>query len=125
MSISIWYLTGALALFPLAAAGQPMQQQHNPADANAPVPAPAYESAFNHYRAMADEDASPDKVWRAANTEVQNAASQSGQMAEPGSREAAPAATSKKSEGAPARKEAAMPSVDPHAGHRGHHRKGE
>lgn len=125
MSISIRHLAGALVLLPLAATAQSMRHQHNPADANAPVPASAYVSAFKNYSAMANEDASPDKVWRAANAEVQNAVGQSGHMTEPGSREAVPAGTSAKSEGADTQEGKTVPPVNPHAAHGGHHGKGE
>ena len=70
MSLSHWFAVATLAVAPLAAIAQQAQQQSNPADANAPVPASGYVSAFQDYRSALEEQASPDKTWRAANDEV-------------------------------------------------------
>ena len=69
MSFSHRIMVAVLALLPLAAAAQ-QAQPANPADANAPVPATGYVSAFKSYLATPEEQASPDTVWRAANEEV-------------------------------------------------------
>jgi len=92
----------ALALLPLAALAQ-QGRQANPGDADAPVPATAYVSAFANYRAAADEEATPDQVWRIANQEVADAEAHSMQTPPPATDRPAP------------------PRPDPHAGHGAHH----
>ncbi|RJG03504.1 hypothetical protein D3878_19465 [Noviherbaspirillum sedimenti] len=61
---------GVLASLPFAAIAQQTPQKPDPLAANAPVPASTYVSAFKNYQAAADEQATPDKAWRAANDEV-------------------------------------------------------
>ena len=73
-------VSAALALLPAAALAQ-QGWQGNPADADAPVPAPVYVSAFANYRPAADHPASPDQVWRSANAEVGNADAHAAQAA--------------------------------------------
>jgi hypothetical protein len=85
-------VSAAVALLPAAVSAQ------NPADVDAPVPAPAYVSAFANYRPAADHPASPDQVWRSANAEVGNADAHAAH--------AAPQETH---------------STGPHAGHGAHH----
>jgi hypothetical protein len=70
----------ALASVPFAAVAQPKQSQYQPTDANAPVSAMGYESAFKNYRASDDEGESPDKVWRPANEEMGKLGGHAGQM---------------------------------------------
>lgn len=70
MSLAHWLTAAALASLPFAAATQEKQHQADPTDANATVPASAYESAFKNYHAADDEQEPPDKAWRAANDEV-------------------------------------------------------
>lgn len=70
----------ALALLPAAVLAQ-QGGQANPADADAPVPAPAYVSAFADYRPAADHPASPDQAWRSANAEAGNADAHAAQTA--------------------------------------------
>lgn len=71
MTIKQWFAVGVLASLPFAGMAQQVPQQPNPLDANATVPASTYESAFKKYQpAAAEEEASPDKAWRAANDEV-------------------------------------------------------
>ena len=70
MSLSHWLTVAVLASLPLAVMAQ--QPPADPADANASVPASAYESAFKHYQTTADDQASPDKAWRGANEEMQS-----------------------------------------------------
>ena len=69
MSFSFWPKAAVLALLPVAAIAQ-QGQATGPADANAPVPALGYVSAFTNYRILTDKPASPDALWRAANEEV-------------------------------------------------------
>jgi maltooligosyltrehalose synthase len=69
MSFSSWPKVAALALLSLAAIAQ-QAQAADPADANAPVAPSAYISAFANYRTAAEEQATPDQVWRAANDAV-------------------------------------------------------
>lgn len=72
MFIKQWIAIGVLAsaLLPFAATAQQKTQQPSPLDANAPVSASTYVSAFKNYQAASDEEVSPDKAWRAANDEV-------------------------------------------------------
>ena len=109
MSFSYWSKAAALALLPLAA----MAQQAGPADPNAPVPASQYVSVFREYRAVPDEQGSPDETWRTANQALadQDAHAAHGAMPNTASQPAAPAA-------APAVTPAP---ADPHAGHGSHH----
>jgi hypothetical protein len=121
MSFSHWFTVAALALLPAmlppaASAQQPLQQP-DPADANAPVPASGYVSAFKNYRAAADEKASPDKVWRAANEEVQSQGEHAGHMKDPGPGNASPATKADALEGQQGQQRQAAPQADPHAGH--------
>jgi hypothetical protein len=68
-------VSAAVALLPAAVSAQ------NPADVDAPVPAPAYVSAFANYRPAADHPASPDQAWRSANAEAGNADAHAAQTA--------------------------------------------
>lgn len=77
MSFSHW-LSAALLALPLAAAAQ--QKQPDPGDANSVVPAPVYDSAFENFQAVADENQSPDKSWRAANDEMQRLGGHAGHL---------------------------------------------
>lgn len=110
MSFSLRLTIAGLALLPLAALAQQIQQQPDPADAHAAVPAPGYTSAFNNYRPATDQATTPDKHWRAANDEVQNTAGHAGHMTGAGSSDTASA-----------------PKADAHAGHEhdSHHGKGK
>lgn len=107
MSFSYWPKVAALALLPAAAIAQQVQQA-GPTDANAPVPASSYVSAFENYRTATDNQSSPDAVWRAANEEVGRSDPHAGHSATPGMN-AQPAAL---------QSNATQP--DPHAGHGGH-----
>jgi hypothetical protein len=68
-----------LVSLPLAAAAQ-SQPPSAPQDAQAPVPAPTYRSAFAGYRPAAEEDATPDQTWRAVNEKVGKAGGHMGMM---------------------------------------------
>jgi hypothetical protein len=70
MSFAHWLTAAALASLPFAAIAEQKHHQADPTDASAAVPASGYESAFKNYRAAADEQESPEKVWRAANDEM-------------------------------------------------------
>ena len=88
MSFSHWISVAVVAFMPLAATAQ--QPQHaNPADANAPVPAIGYVSAFENYRTTPTEKDSPDQVWHAANEEIASQDMRGGPMAMPGMEPAA------------------------------------
>ena len=108
MSFSLRLAIAGLALLPLAALAQAIQQ--HPADAHAVVPAASYISAFNNYRPATDQAATPDKLWRAANDEVQNPAGHAGHITGTGSSDTA-----------------STPKTDAHAehGHNSHHGKGK
>lgn len=69
----------ACTLLPLAAAAAP-QPQSAPQEAQAPVPATTYRSAFASYRPAAEEDATPDQAWRAVNEKVGKAGGHMGMM---------------------------------------------
>jgi hypothetical protein len=125
MSFSPWVAVAALALLPLAATAQQTQQQLDPADANASVPASGYVSAFKNYRAAVDEKAPPDEVWRAANEEVQSDGEHSGSMQGAGPGNASPAAKANTRQGPQSAQGQAAPKADPHAGHDGHNSKGK
>jgi hypothetical protein len=90
MSFSFWPRAAALALLPAAAFAQ-QGQAVGPADANAPVPASGYVSAFANYLSAPDRQASPDAFWRAANEEVGPNGPHAGQMAMPGPKAQPPA----------------------------------
>ncbi|CAL61742.1 conserved hypothetical protein; putative exported protein [Herminiimonas arsenicoxydans] len=100
MFFSLKLMVAGLVLLPLAVLAQAVLQQPDPADADAAVPAPGYTSALNNYRPAKDQAATPDKLWRAANDEVQNPAGHAGHTMETESSDAAPA-----------------PKTDAHAGH--------
>ena len=107
MSFSYWSKLAALALLPLTAIAQQVQQA-GPTEASAPVPAQSYDSAFANYRAATDSQEAPDEVWRAANKEVESEEAHTGHVAMPGMK-ADPAGQSPSSS-QPGR----------HAGHGGH-----
>ncbi|AYM77281.1 hypothetical protein D9M09_16875 [Janthinobacterium agaricidamnosum] len=68
----------ALASLPLAAAQS--RPPSAPQEAQAPVPAAAYRSAFAGYRPAAEDDATPDQTWRAVNEKVGKAGGHMGMM---------------------------------------------
>ncbi|MDB5841666.1 MAG: hypothetical protein JWQ23_3618 [Herminiimonas sp.] len=82
MTLKQWTAIGVLALLPFAASAQQASRQPNPLDMNATVPVSIYESAFTSYQATADEQASPDKVWRAANDEMARLGGHAGHVKE-------------------------------------------
>ena len=69
----------ALAALPLAAAAQ-SQPKPAPQEAQAPVSATHYRSAFDGYRPAAEDDATPDQTWRALNQKVGDAGGHMGMM---------------------------------------------
>jgi hypothetical protein len=93
MSFAHWLTVAAFASLPYAAVAQQNNHQPDPTDANTPVPAAPYESAFKNYQTAADEQESPDKTWRAANEEMAKLGGHSGHIkgeASSASTEAAP-----------------------------------
>ncbi|MET0963899.1 MAG: hypothetical protein ABWY05_13950 [Noviherbaspirillum sp.] len=99
MSISYWPFVAALALLPVPVIAQQLQAA-DPADARAPVPPPAYVSAYARYRATTEEPATPDQAWNAANAAVGGQDAHAAHGGEPSKAAAPPAAR-----------------PDPHAGH--------
>lgn len=89
MTLEQYLAFGVLASLPFAAIAQQAPQKPDPLAATAPVPASTYASAFKDYRAVADEQATPDKAWRAANDEVGRLGGHAGHAR--GNAEAAPA----------------------------------
>ncbi|MGK5056203.1 hypothetical protein ACQ4WY_04580 [Janthinobacterium sp. LB2P49] len=73
-----------LAVLPLAAsAASPAASTPAPSapqEAQAPVPAATYRSAFAGYRPAAEDDATPDQAWRSANEKVGKAGGHMGMM---------------------------------------------
>jgi hypothetical protein len=122
MSFSHWITVAVVALMPLAATAQQSQpsQQSNPAEADVPVPAAGYVSAFEGYGSTPEEQVSPDRIWRAANEAVKSGDAHAGH----GSMPATGAATDAPETGNPA---VGAPEAgaerDPHAGH--HARQGK
>ena len=113
MSFQYWIAVAALAMLPLAASAQ--QQQWDPADANATVPASGYLSAFKNYRPGAEEKASPDELWRAANADLQVKDGPGIHVKDSASPEARTDAPQKTT----GQRVQVMPETDPHAGHHG------
>lgn len=112
MSFSSWSMVAALALVPLAAIAQ-QAQQASPGDPNVPVPASRYVSTFRDYRAVPDEQGTPDETWRTVNQALASQDAHAGYMAP--SHAASHA-------GAPVAAPVATPApADPHAGHGSHH----
>ena len=75
-----WLASTCLALMPLAVIGQPQRAEANPLDARVAVPAPRYESAFQSYRSVSDDDTTPDTVWRAINDQVKELGGHAGHI---------------------------------------------
>ncbi len=119
MSIPHWLAAAALiGAFPLAATAQQAQQPLNPVDADAPVSSASYVSAFKNYRASSEDEATPDKVWRRANDEMQSLGGHAGHMKEAGAVAATETSTANaKGPQAPVQN---APKANPHAGHAGH-----
>lgn len=108
MSFPYWLTVAGLSLLPLVAPAQQLDQQLDPANANALAPGLGYNSAFTNYRPASDSSASPDKGWRTANDDVQKSAMHATQMHDA------------EIEGAPA-----APTGDSHTGHQAHHSQGK
>lgn len=94
MSPNQWLAFAAWVFVPFAAFAQQKQSQYAPTDANAPVHAVNYASAFKSYRTASNEAQSPDKVWRFANDETGKLGGHAGQMKSAGGMPAAAPATS-------------------------------
>lgn len=71
MSNSSWLTLAALSLLPFAVAAQTTLPSSDPGDARAPVPAQSFQSSFKSYLPLAESSDSADKLWIAANREVQ------------------------------------------------------
>lgn len=91
MSFANWLTVAALAMLPFTAVAQQKLKEADPTDAKAAVPAPAYQSVFKNYKAAADEEASPDKTWRAANDEMAKLGGHAGHIKDSPGASSAPA----------------------------------
>ncbi|MES2535577.1 MAG: hypothetical protein V4632_06855 [Pseudomonadota bacterium] len=80
MSFPKWLAMAALASLPFAAAAQAQKQAPDPTDANVTIHAAAYDSAFRKYQPAGEQNETPDKVWRAANDEMQRLGGHAGHM---------------------------------------------
>lgn len=78
--LSLALAAGVALAAPLAAAATPAPSGAAPQDAQAPVPAATYRSAFAGYRPAAEDDATPDQTWRAVNEKVGKAGGHMGMM---------------------------------------------
>ena len=71
MSLPPWITVAIAATLPLLAAAQERNVPPSPDDPNLKVPLPVYQSALRDYRpAAADEEKTPDKVWRNVNEDM-------------------------------------------------------
>jgi hypothetical protein len=104
----------AAALLPLPASAQ--TRSANPAHADAPVPVSGYTSAFQDYRTTAEDQPSPDKVWRFANEEVQTQGSHAGHA--PSGAGSAPSTAGGGNATGASQQAPVTSGADPHAGHR-------
>jgi hypothetical protein len=112
MSIAYYLSALILAATPLALAAQ-AQSSGGPTDIAAAVTTYEYRSAFQDYRAMADESEAPAKVWRAANDEVGRIGGHAGYMkSAQGTEGSASASKDSTADWLP---------FTPHSGHGGHH----
>ena len=91
MSFEKYLAITALALLPFLANAQQKQPQPGPTDADAPITAFTYESAFKNYRTTPEESETPDKVWRSVNDEVGRLGGHGGHMKDDDGEAASPA----------------------------------
>jgi len=75
-------VTAALAALPAVAIGQQASARPDPADASIAVPTTHYKSAFKDYRAAAEDEATPDAVWREVNNTVRDLGGHAGHIKE-------------------------------------------
>jgi hypothetical protein len=75
-----WLALAAWASLPIAAAAQQDPAASRPDHAKTHAGAIAYQSAFEHYRAIGDESETPDAAWRAANDEMAKLGGHAGHM---------------------------------------------
>lgn len=94
MSLARWMSIAALAAAPVAVTAQEKSPPMDPADPAHATPSFHYASAFSNYQQIAEEKESPDKVWRAANNEMEQLGGHAGHI-----KASAPAAS--KDEAAP------------------------
>jgi len=80
MTLKLWLAAGVLTSLSFGAIAQQAAQTPDPLDANAAVPASTYESAFKNYQDVAENQTSPDKIWRAANDEMARLGGHAGHM---------------------------------------------
>jgi hypothetical protein len=92
MSFFRWIAVAMLGALPLVAIAGP-QTPPDPMDARASGTPFTYASAFESYRAASEEQASPDKHWRAVNDLVGKLGGHSGHTGQ-GNHDAGPATTS-------------------------------
>lgn len=73
-----------LLLLPLAVQAQQSRPSPDPADANVPVPPLVYASVTSSHRQVAlDDQATPDKAWRAANDALAGESAHAGHESAP------------------------------------------
>ncbi|HYD60498.1 MAG TPA: hypothetical protein VEC35_09100 [Noviherbaspirillum sp.] len=70
MSFLHYSIALATAMLSLFASAQQKYAAPSPADGEATVPQIVYQSAFNSYQSSSEEQATPDKTWRASNDEM-------------------------------------------------------
>ena len=75
-----WLALAAWASLPIAAVAQQDSAASRPDHAKTHAGAIAYESVFEHYRAMGEESETPDAAWRAANDEMARLGGHAGHM---------------------------------------------
>lgn len=119
MSFFRWLAIAAIAITPAVHAAQNPAESIDPADPSAAAAPFRYESAFSSYRSVKSDEATPDKVWRAANEEMGRLGGHAGHMKD-GNTSLAP---SSGNVGNATAASSAQPSAMPanHSGHGMHH----
>lgn len=82
MPLPHWIAVAITATLPLSVAAQESNAQPYPDDPNLKVPPLVYRSALQDYRPMADEEKTPDKVWRSANEDLRQLGGHAGHVKE-------------------------------------------
>ena len=80
MSLPPWI--AAIAMLPLFAVAQERNTQPYPDDPNIKVPPPVYQSVLRDYRPTADEEKTPDKIWRDMNEDMRKLGGHAGHIKE-------------------------------------------
>ncbi len=77
---SSWLAIAAIVLAPPAFAASDAAQENDPSSPAASTSSVHYTSVLESYRPVAEDDAAPDQVWRAANEEVGRIGGHAGYM---------------------------------------------